>query len=250
MVGEAPLAAGALVARPAVVRDRRRRVARHRPAVDLLPRAVADVADVEVVVPGRKVIRNGLRKPWPTIRFAFASAPAESSSGCPSRRVARVRVDADRACRRGRSGHPRPDVLGAELPPSAVAAAGRPARGRRTGSPAYGRAVFGACRRAGPSPCPIEAGAVTAADVQRRRHCRTRAPPPAWLGNCWHQSLLPLSPISSAAGRVRDVRRHVDRVAIELAADVQPSARGPGRVGARRRSSQRDAVSARRRVRL
>ena len=57
--------------------------------------------------------------------------------------------------------------------------------------------------------------------------------PPAWLGNCWHHS--PRAAVADQvqpAGRIRDVRGQVDRVAVELAADDAAVGRAPGRTGA------------------
>ena len=73
-------------------------------AVDLLPGVPADVADQTSFVPGRIVKRNGLRRPYATIRRAFASG-ARARAGCPGRPAPGARVDAqDRAVERRRVG--------------------------------------------------------------------------------------------------------------------------------------------------
>ena len=180
-------------------------------------------------MPGRNVIRNGLRKPVATIRFVFASAPAKFFIGLsagalpvsgsiraivPSRPVGSpwVRTSCERS-----------------MPPSAVcwSAAGeriaaRVDRGR-------------ASRRRAAALAPVHAAEAGAVAAGRRSSMPSRSEGQR-AARVAGELLAPLAVAAVAdqvqpAGRIRDVGGQVDRVAIELAADDAAVGRAPGGLG-------------------
>ena len=167
------------------------------------------------LVPGRIVNRNGLRRPWATIRRAFASElNANGLSGSPAPVLGSIRMTVPSSV----VGSPgvRTSWL-RSAPPSAVGgerAAPTPPGGSPQGFRGFPSWPQSAKLKLAPSP----------AVAYRAPSAPKWSDPVEWLGYCWHQSLT-----STCSGPDATLPDAVSREIRPLT--TQPSAVAPGGLG-------------------